>query len=190
MTIIPDTKDWTWVLRRPCSECGFDAAEMSFEAVPERTREAASALAAPLELPGARMRPVPGVWSPLEYAAHVRDVCRIFDYRLSVLLTGGGHDPGVPAFDPAVRFVDGVAVLSNWDQDDTAVASGYGTQEPSIVALELLQAAGAIADAFARVPAAELSRTVRRSDGAVFSVTTFAQYFVHDLVHHVHDVRG
>ena len=23
MTIIPDTKDWTWVLQRPCPECGF-----------------------------------------------------------------------------------------------------------------------------------------------------------------------
>lgn len=22
----PDTKDWTWVLGRPCPECGFDAA--------------------------------------------------------------------------------------------------------------------------------------------------------------------
>ena len=24
--ITPDTKDWTWVLERPCPECGFDAA--------------------------------------------------------------------------------------------------------------------------------------------------------------------
>ena len=23
--IVPDTKDWTWVLDRPCEECGFDA---------------------------------------------------------------------------------------------------------------------------------------------------------------------
>jgi hypothetical protein len=23
--IVPDTKDWTWVLERPCPECGFDA---------------------------------------------------------------------------------------------------------------------------------------------------------------------
>ena len=23
MTIEPDTKDWTWVLDRPCPECGF-----------------------------------------------------------------------------------------------------------------------------------------------------------------------
>jgi len=24
MPIMPDTKDWTWVLRRACPECGFD----------------------------------------------------------------------------------------------------------------------------------------------------------------------
>jgi hypothetical protein len=24
MTIEPDTKDWTWVLRRSCPECGLD----------------------------------------------------------------------------------------------------------------------------------------------------------------------
>ena len=24
MAIIPDTKNWTWVLERPCPECGFD----------------------------------------------------------------------------------------------------------------------------------------------------------------------
>ena len=23
--IEPDTKDWTWVLDRPCPECGFEA---------------------------------------------------------------------------------------------------------------------------------------------------------------------
>ena len=25
MSITPDTKDWTWVLERPCPECGFEA---------------------------------------------------------------------------------------------------------------------------------------------------------------------
>ena len=34
MTIVPDTKDWTWVLQRPCPECGFDTQAFSREAVP------------------------------------------------------------------------------------------------------------------------------------------------------------
>ena len=27
-SIEPDTKDWTWVLREPCPECGFVAADL------------------------------------------------------------------------------------------------------------------------------------------------------------------
>ena len=34
MPIEPDTKDWTWVLERPCPECGFDASSVSFDDVP------------------------------------------------------------------------------------------------------------------------------------------------------------
>ena len=28
MAITPDDKDWTWVLQRPCPECGFEAAAL------------------------------------------------------------------------------------------------------------------------------------------------------------------
>src|SRR5262245_4180807 len=93
MTIIPNTKDWTWVLSRACAECGFEAHAVAIHDIPARIREIAAQLAQALEMPGARLRPVPGIWSPLEYAAHVRDVCLILDFRLSVLLTGSGTDP-------------------------------------------------------------------------------------------------
>jgi len=33
-------------------------------------------------------------------------------------------------------------------------------------------------------------RTGRRSDGAEFTVDTFARYFVHDPIHHLHDVAN
>ena len=33
-----------------------------------------------------------------------------------------------------------------------------------------------------------LQRTGRRSDGAHFTVETFARYFIHDPVHHLYDV--
>jgi len=35
VTIVPDTKDWTWVLERPCPECGFDTGGFPVEAVPQ-----------------------------------------------------------------------------------------------------------------------------------------------------------
>jgi hypothetical protein len=33
-------------------------------------------------------------------------------------------------------------------------------------------------------------RTGRRSDGACFTVESFARYLVHDAVHHLYDVTG
>jgi hypothetical protein len=36
----------------------------------------------------------------------------------------------------------------------------------------------------------QYQRSGRRSDGARFTVETFARYFIHDPVHHLHDVTG
>ena len=43
MTFVPDTKDWTWVLQRPCPECGFDTQSFAVQAVPEMIRANAAA---------------------------------------------------------------------------------------------------------------------------------------------------
>ncbi|HJV98781.1 MAG TPA: DinB family protein, partial [Arthrobacter sp.] len=34
MVIVPDVKDWTWVLSRPCPECSFDASTVTPATVP------------------------------------------------------------------------------------------------------------------------------------------------------------
>ena len=81
-------------------------------------------------------------------------------------------------------------LFPNWDQDATAVAERYGEQAPERVAVELAEAAASAAVAFTAVPAVELGRVGRRSDGARFTVTTMGQYFVHDPVHHLHDVTA
>ena len=58
MAIIPDTKDWTWVLQRPCPECGFDTRGFPVEAVPGIIM--ANAAGWPPALEGdARARPQP-----------------------------------------------------------------------------------------------------------------------------------
>ena len=171
MTIIPDTKDWTWVLQRPCPECGFDTHGFPAEAVPGVIMANVAAWQAALE-GEARARPQPDKWSPLEYACHVRDVFRLYDQRLELMLTQ--EDP---------RFPD-------WDQDETAVADRYGEQDPAEVAVALRQAAFAIAGRFETVTGDQWQRTGTRSDGARFTVETFARYFVHDPVHHLYDVTG
>ena len=115
-----------------------------------------------------RVRPDDATWSALEYAAHVRDVFRIYDYRLGLMQEQ--DDPLFP----------------NWDQDETAVAERYNEQDPAVVSDELVAAAASLADAFDGVT--DWSRPGRRSDGVAFTIETFAKYFIHDPVHHLHDV--
>ena len=97
MTIVPDEKDWTWVLRRPCPECGLDTSSFAREEIPAMTRANAAAWRAPLAVADAADRPRPDRWSALEYGCHVRDVFRLYDYRLGLMLTE--DDPlGVDSF--------------------------------------------------------------------------------------------
>ena len=173
MTITPDTKDWTWVLTRPCPECGFDTRAFPVTAVPGMIMANAAAWRDTLAGPGdARTRLEPGKWSPLEYGCHVRDVFRRYDQRLELMLSQ--DDPLFP----------------NWDQDETAVADRYAEQDPAAVAAALHESAQAIADRFEGVTGAQWQRTGSRSDGARFTVETFARYFIHDPVHHLYDVTG
>ena len=168
--IVPDTKDWTWVLERPCPECGFDARAVRQVEVKNRIYANASAWQRVLEQPGAQTRPAPAVWSPLEYACHVRDVHLIFDERVRLMLE---------ADDP---------LFANWDQDEAAVHGGYGEQDPAVVADELAVAAAAASQTYATVDGAQWERSGRRSNGSVFTVDTIARYHLHDVEHHLHDV--
>ena len=170
MPITPDTKNWTWVLERPCPECGFDAETFDATDVPTMVRANAEAWPAALDRADVRARPDDATWSPLEYAAHTRDVFRLYDYRLGLML--GEDDPAFP----------------NWDQDVTAVEEKYNEQDPGVVGVELGEAANRIADSFEAVPEDAWGRTGRRSDGASFTVETLAKYFVHDPIHHLWDV--
>lgn len=167
----PDDKDWTWVLDRGCPECGFDTSSVELAAVGDMVRENASTWQRVLARPDVRERPEPGTWSALEYACHVRDVFRIYLERLDLMLTEAGPH------------------YANWDQDETAVAERYDLAEPARVAAELTTAAAAIADRFDSVEPSQADRTGFRSDGASFTIGSFARYFVHDPIHHLWDVR-
>jgi SAM-dependent methyltransferase len=171
-SIAPDTKDWTWVLDRPCPECGFSADRVTADRIGEVVRDNATAWAAVLTVPDVAVRPEPGTWSVLEYACHVRDVHRIFDLRVRLMLDE--DDPHFP----------------NWDQDETAIAERYGEQDPAVVSEELLEAATVVADRYDSVPPDAWSRRGFRSNGSQFTVESIGRYHLHDIVHHLHDVRG
>ena len=170
--IEPDDKDWTWVLQQACPDCGFDAGTVPVPQVAELLRANASRCPRVLERAAVRARPRQGVSSPLEYGCHVRDVCRLFESRLKLMLS---------EVDP--RF-------ENWDQDATAIADAYGAQDPSLVSSGLAAAAESAAAAFDQVGEGDWQRMGRRSNGSVFTVETLGQYFLHDLTHHLHDVHG
>ncbi len=170
--IVADTKDWTWVLDRQCPECGFDTRTVTRDDIGAMVRANAAAWVGILQRDDVATRPRPDVWSPLEYACHVRDVFRVFDERLALML--GVDAPEFP----------------NWDQDATAVQERYREQAPDVVADGLMRAAESVAAAFDAVPDEAWRRTGRRSDGSAFTVETMARYFVHDPEHHVYDVTG
>ncbi len=79
-------------------------------------------------------------------------------------------------------------LFANWDQDETALAERYWEQSPAVVSDELGSAARAMAAAIDSVSADQWSRPGRRSNGSTFTVETLIRYFLHDLVHHAHDV--
>jgi DinB superfamily len=169
-----DDKDWTWVLERRCPECDFDAAGYEPSAVGADIRRNAAAWADVLDgdVEQLRHRRRPDRWSDLEYAAHVRDVYGLYHERLRMMLDS--DDPLYP----------------NWDQNETAIAEAYNEQSPTDVRRDLLSAADVLADAFDRLEADQWTRVGRRSDGASFTVDSFARYLIHDPVHHLWDVRS
>jgi SAM-dependent methyltransferase len=171
-SVPPDTKDWTWVLERPCPECGLDAGSLYPGDLPHLLRANAQVWLALMGDPEVAVRPQPHTWSPLEYACHVHDVHQLFHERLTAMLT-----------EDRPRF-------ANWDQNTTAVEKRYDEQVPSIVGPTLVAAAYAVGDVYASVTGDTWDRTGRRSDGAVFTIATLGRYHYHDVYHHLHDVAG
>jgi len=167
----PDTKDWTWVLERPCDECGFEAAAFDRHAIPRAFRKNAQVWFALLADPSCAERTRRDRWSTLEYACHVHDVHQLYHDRVTQMLAE--DDPE----------------FANWDQDETAVEGRYADQLPSIIGPTLVAAAYAIGDLYDSVPPLSWHRRGRRSDGSEFTIETLARYQLHDVVHHLHDVR-
>ncbi len=176
--IVPDEKDWTWVLERPCPDCGFDASTYPAVDVAPLIRVNAQAWSRLLTPAGRsdaarlRRRPRPDRWAPLEYACHVRDVFVLYRERLRLMLEE--EDPLYP----------------NWDQDVTAAQERYVDQDIGVVSAQLRKAALSLAADFDSVDGDEWQRPGRRGDGASFTVDSFSRYMVHDPVHHLFDVTG
>lgn len=170
LPLTPDAKDWTWVLERPCPECGFDPANFPRDGFTHVLIDSAAEWTTVLARDAVETRADEERWSDLEYGCHVRDVYRVMDGRLASMLSE--DDP----------------LFQNWDQDETAVDERYSEQDPALVNAQLLIAADQFAQRVARIQPDEWSRPGTRSNGSRFTVETLVRYALHDLLHHRWDV--
>ena len=166
---VPEDRDWTYVITEGCAECGFVPFEPTL--APARIRAIVPRWREVLARPSATDRHAPTVWSPLEYACHVRDVCRTMGHRVELMVATDG-----------ARF-------ANWDQDATAIEDRYWEQDPAVVAEELAAAASDAASVIDAVEGDTWQRRGIRSNGSAFTVATLAVYFLHDVEHHLYDVE-
>jgi len=167
--------DWTWVLERPCDECGYNADALKRDELGARMRVVGGAWRELLGRGAAVERLRDGddrTWTPLEYGCHVRDVFELFEERTRKMLKK--RKP--PSF-------------QDWDQEEAASKGDYATQDPAKVAYSLATKAGKYADLLDRVDGDDWSKQGTRSDGAEFTVESLARYALHDVEHHLWDAR-
>jgi hypothetical protein len=173
MPIVSDAKDWTWVLERPCPDCGCDSSTRPRDQIVPLIE--INARTWPTLLGGStarlRQRPQDEQWSLLEYACHVRDVFERYDERLRLML-----DQDNPT-------------LANWDRDRSAVDDRYNEQDPAMVAAQIVVAADRLGASFRSVTDESWERRGTRIDGADFTVDGFGRYMIHDPMHHLDDVN-
>ena len=165
-----DTKDWTFVLASRCPHCGYLGSEVQPTSLAERVRSTGPVYADVLGLAGAGKRPEPLVWSPLEYACHVRTVLRLYASRVHLML-----EQENPLFEAV-------------DHEDLAVRERFDLQDPARVSAEILEAAEELASAFDRVRGKDWQRTCLKSDGHQFTIESLGRYVLHDIVHHIWDI--
>ena len=158
-----------------CDACGFDGAEYDDDALLAQLRALGPAWRAALDDAGAdlRVRPAPGVWSAIEYAAHSRDITALHAFGVEQALTQ--DEPVLPAVDPGLA---------------DAAAGSYGTEDAAAVVAAL----GAAADQLAAQ--AEDAGTDTWARGITLGaerveVRRMLEHALHDSTHHLDDVaRG
>ncbi|NUS16032.1 MAG: DinB family protein [Streptomyces sp.] len=158
-----------------CQECGFGYDLGDPGAFAGLVRAAAQAYAEPLRgAPEAlRARTAPEVWSPLEYACHVRDVLLV--QRERVL---------------AARRTD-TPVAEPMGRDERVEHDGYAGQRPADVARQLQDAALMLAHTLDRLAPADWDRTLVYTypERAERPLRWLAAHTLHELRHHLLDIR-
>jgi DinB superfamily len=159
-----------------CADCGFVYDVSQSAAVARKIRERVAEvvtilLARDVNL---RSRRQPGVWSPLEYGCHLRDMLLV--QRERVLAARRMDRPDCP---PSGR-------------DERVVHDGYAEQEPEDVARQLGDAAQMFSNVLARLTADDWDRTViyHYPETRERSLRWVAMHTMHEAQHHLLDIRS
>ncbi|WP_194793278.1 DinB family protein [Raineyella fluvialis] len=139
--------------------------------VARRLRDSVERWQAVLELPDVAVRPEPDVWSRLEYCCHVLDINRVFTVRVE-----------------RMRSED-VPTLEGWDGEVAAVEGDYNARDPRSVASDYETAAHRAAELFASLEEDAWHRQGVREDGKRFTIATLADYWLHEVQHHLADAE-
>ena len=161
-------------LSESCLECGFVYALGRADILAWLRSDATAFLDrfATFDDIAARTRPAPDVWSPLEYACHVRDVLRVQTARVEQ-----AQRELEPTFTPMRR-------------DERVVEDRYNEQDPEKVAAELRTAAD---DFIALLEGLDDDGWKRAGiynypEPALRGINWIAAHTVHELFHHRRDI--
>jgi hypothetical protein len=160
-----------------CDECGFDPAELRPRNLPVAIRSYGRRYRAPLTRGLAdedldevvRRSPSAGVWSAIEYSAHVRDIFRVFDDRVRCALTDT---------EPSETVVD-------WEGK---VAAASPALEREALADDLDDAADTFATVLSELADHEWRLPTITGTGKPATIAEVAIIAVHEGSHHLLDV--
>ena len=117
-----------------------------------------------------RRRPASGVWSPLEYACHVRDVYDVYCTRVRRTLTE--HEP----------------TLEPMRNDERAEQRAYNQQSPAAVLLDLERNVDRFAALVSEISEPQWSRSAVRFPPERRTVLWMVRQAAHEGRHHLHDI--
>jgi hypothetical protein len=171
---------WQWARAQTdrCPQCGHHPAAMERSVLAAQLIESADAWRTFLmgaDESSLRTVPGPGIFSPVQYGAHVRDILRVYGDRILIMLEE--DDPVFPQFNP-----------------DEGVWDSYNRLGREELAEDLEAQAQRLADIFDDLEPEQWSLTMIRDGGTdgvyKFTVAGLASYAVHEAHHHLLDADG